>query len=325
MATYLEDNPPKRSQFRRTRKTWTRASDGARITGPSGAIVVHTPENIVDLRPPDDGAENVARFISTRTDAAGSYHSIADSDSVVRVGRYEWQMFGEGTGGNRWALHLAGACKAHQWETLPEWWVVATIRNMAREARQMADWVHQETGVFVPAEPITAAQYRRGEPGFISHGELDPGRRSDPGKEFPWDQFLADYAELDEDGIDWIDALPYEQQIRQLTTRLQRQLIGLGADLGRFGPNRDGVDGDPGPTTLKAAMGRLDHLQATIAQLQLDKEALELRIDNLLAEDNIDTDAAEKFRRIEPFLASALNHHLAWAGDLGEIRESLEG
>src|SRR5690606_10054538 len=36
-----------------------------------------------------------------------------------------------------------------------------------------------------------------GKPGFLAHGDADPGRRSDPGTEapnlFPWDEFLAFY------------------------------------------------------------------------------------------------------------------------------------
>ncbi len=179
MAVYLEDNPPARPQFRTVRR--------AAVTG---AIVVHTAENTPDLVLPDGGAEGVARFISRRTDAAGSYHSIADSDSVVQLGRYEWEMFHEGTGGNRWSLGLAFACRASQWPTLPEAWFGAALRNGAREAARMARWVNDTVGVEVPAERITAVQYRNGRPGFVGHGELDPGRRSDPGSGFPWDEFL---------------------------------------------------------------------------------------------------------------------------------------
>ncbi len=114
MATgiFLEDNPPARTQFRRTRR--------AAVTG---AIVVHTAENTTDTTLPDSGAEAVARFISRRTDAAGSYHTVVDSDSIVDVGRYEWEMFHEGTGGNRWSLGLSFACQASQWTTLPDRWV----------------------------------------------------------------------------------------------------------------------------------------------------------------------------------------------------------
>lgn len=183
MATYLEQHPPRRSQFRRTRR--------AAVTG---GICVHTAENTTDLKLPDGGAEAVARFISTRSNA-GSYHSIADSDSVVRVMPYEWEAFGEGTGSNRWALHLSWACKAHQWAHLPNAWVDGAIRNGATEAARMAHWVKKTRGIIVPARRITLAEYRAGEPGFISHGEVDPGRRSDPGSEFPWDSFLHHFAE----------------------------------------------------------------------------------------------------------------------------------
>lgn len=179
MGVYLEDNPPARSQFRTVRR--------ATVTG---AIVVHTAENTTDTTLPDGGAEAVARFISRRTDAAGSYHSIIDSDSIVRLGKYEWEMFHEGTGGNRWSLGLSFACQASQWPTLPEAWFTGALRNGAKEAADMARWVEQTVGVTVPAQRITPQQYRSGQAGFVGHGELDPGRRSDPGSGFPWNEFL---------------------------------------------------------------------------------------------------------------------------------------
>lgn len=180
---YLDDNPPAVSQFRRTRR--------AAVTG---AIVVHTAENSTDTTLPDGGAEAVARFISRRS-TPGSYHSVVDSDSVVDVGRYEWEMFHEGTGGNRWSLGLSFACQAAQWTRLPDRWVDSAIRNGALEAAMMAAWVKQTVGVTVPARRITPAQYRAGQPGFISHAELDPGRRSDPGASFPWNTFLERFAQ----------------------------------------------------------------------------------------------------------------------------------
>ena len=176
---YLELNPPARSQFRTTRR--------AAVTG---AIVLHTAENDPDLTLPDGGAEAVARFIARRTDAAGSYHSIADSDSIVQLGRYEWEMFHEGTGGNRWSLGLSFACHAGQWATMPDWWVDGALSNGAMEAARMARWVKAQVGIDIPAKRITAAQYRSGEPGFTTHAELDPKRRWDPGFDFPFDRFL---------------------------------------------------------------------------------------------------------------------------------------
>jgi hypothetical protein len=180
---YLEDHPPARTQYRAPRRA-----------AATGAIVLHTAENSTDLTLPDGGAEAVARFIATRTDAAGSYHTVVDSDSIIDVGRYEWEMFHEGTGGNRWSLGLSFACQAAQWPNLPESWVGPAIQNGAVEAATMAAWVKATVGVTVPARRISPAQYRNGEPGFIGHADLDPGRRSDPGAWFPWDRFLEQYA-----------------------------------------------------------------------------------------------------------------------------------
>lgn len=178
MSVYLEDHPPARSQFINPRRAKA-----------SGAIVVHTGESITDLLAPDYGAESLARFISTRTDA-GSYHSIVDADSIVHVGKYEWEMFHEGTGGNKWSLGLSFACRADDWPTLPTWWVNAALINGAKEAVNMIRWVKATTGIIVPANHIGPSDYRSLKAGFIGHGELDPGRRHDPGDQFPWQNFL---------------------------------------------------------------------------------------------------------------------------------------
>ena len=184
MGVYLEDHEPARSQYRNPRR--------AAVTG---AVVVHDTESAADQLGDDSGAEAVAAFISRRTDGAGSYHTLVDSDSIVRVGRYEWEMFGEGTGGNRYALHLSMAYKKAEWATLPDDYRHRTLANAAKAAADMARWAQETEGITIPAKHITPAEYRAGKPGFVGHGELDPDRRSDPGwGDDDWAEFLALYA-----------------------------------------------------------------------------------------------------------------------------------
>lgn len=186
MAVYLEDHPNKtKKQYKFPRSSHV-----------TGAIVLHDAECNPQFKLNADGAaESVAKFISTRSDT-GSYHSIVDSDSICRVCRYEWEAYHEGTGGNRWSLGLSFACRTNTWDIAPVWWIDAILSNGAQEAYNMAVWVRSTTGVIVPAERISAEDYRSGRPGFVSHAELDPTRRSDPGKTFPWMIFLDKFRRL---------------------------------------------------------------------------------------------------------------------------------
>lgn len=180
--TYLEQHPPEIRQFRRPRRA-----------KPSGVVVVHTAESAPDTTGPDTGAENVANFIRTRT-TYGSYHDLADSDSIVHLVPYDAEAYGDGTGSNPHAYHVSAATQAAKWPSLSRGWREATVRNMARAAARYARWLKAEHGITIPARCITRAESEKKTPGFISHGERDPGRRSDPGKDFPWQLFLSEYA-----------------------------------------------------------------------------------------------------------------------------------
>jgi hypothetical protein len=162
---------------------------------PSGVIVVHSAENTQDLVLPDAGAEGVANFISNRTDA-GSYHRIADSDSIVKVMPFEWEAWHDGTGTNPHSIGISGAFRSGEWASIPQDWRDACVINLALAAAEAAAWVQSIRGINIPALRITVDQARARVPGFISHAELDPERRTDPGAGFPWDQFLAAYAWL---------------------------------------------------------------------------------------------------------------------------------
>lgn len=177
---YLIAHPPRQRQFRE------------RGTTPSGVIVIHTAENTPDWVGPDTGAEGVASFIQGRSDF-GSYHLLVDSDSTVRLIPFHLQAYGDGTGSNPHAIHISAATQAAKWSKASPEWRLATARNMGKAAARAAKWLKRTHGVTVPARRITRAQSDARVPGFISHAERDPARRTDPGADFPWDVFLNAY------------------------------------------------------------------------------------------------------------------------------------
>jgi hypothetical protein len=181
MTAYLIANPPRRSQFRVGRRAQ-----------PSGAIVVHTAENTPDLLPPDDGAETVARFIVRRTDP-GSYHQLVDSDSRIELVPFGYEAFHDGTGSNPWSIGLSVATTAALWPSKPAWWRDAAVSNLADAAVDAARWLRSVGAPVPPARRISKAESDARLPGFLAHGDRDPGRRSDPGRGFPWTQFLTLY------------------------------------------------------------------------------------------------------------------------------------
>lgn len=182
---YLDDHPPARTQFRQ------------RYATPTGLIVVHTAESALDAIGEDTGAEGVADFIRRRADP-GSYHRLVDSDSIVPLVRFEMAAYGDGTGSNEFAIHLSFACRAADWPGMDPARREAFLVNGARAAREAAAWLREHHGVTVPARRVTRPQSDQRAAGFISHGERDPGRRTDPGPAFPWDRFLTLYAQEDD-------------------------------------------------------------------------------------------------------------------------------
>lgn len=176
---YLLDNPPRQRQFRRTRRA-----------KPSGVLVAHTGESATSA----DGLA-LARFIQGRADY-GSYHNIAGHRSWLRLVPYDAEAFGDGTGSNSHAIHVSFATKAALWPSMSTSVRQGFVEQGALAAADAAEWLYRTTGVVVPARRITRAESERRVPGFISHGERDPARRTDPGRGFPWDAFLARYAQL---------------------------------------------------------------------------------------------------------------------------------
>lgn len=175
---YLVDHPPRRSQFRAKRRT-----------RPTGATVVHTAEGVLDTVGPDTGAENVAGFIRRRADP-GSYHDLVDSDSAIQLVPYGAEAFQDGTGSNPWAMSLSFALKAADWPRLTAERRDAFLRQGVVAVVRQQRWLRANGYPTTPLRRISKADSDRGVAGFISHGDRDPARRTDPGRYFPWARFF---------------------------------------------------------------------------------------------------------------------------------------
>lgn len=255
MAVYLQENPPAISQYRSSRRA-----------APSGVVVLHTAESIADVNPPDNGAESVARFIANRTNY-GSYHAIVDADSIVQLCEWWWEAWHVGTYKmNYHSVGISVAAEAAKWNRYPSTWVEGAVDNAAKAAARYNQWLIDNHGITIPAKRINVTQAIYKTPGFTTHGELDPSRRTDPGDDFPWDLFLDRYRQHAGGDIDMLN------DAQQATVqRIQRALIDAGYDLGSWG-----ADGDPGPMTEAAILASLDDLSESRTDLARSVNDLKL-------------------------------------------------
>lgn len=159
------------------------------------AIVVHITAGLEDLDAVDDhSAERTAAYAAS-TDRAVSWHSGSDSDTVVELLPAHMTAFHvQGYNSVTFGHEISKAVP--DWRRSPGPWVDATLRTAAGYLGPRA------RSLSVPIRKATKAELDRarssgGAPvGFIGHHELDPKRRSDPGRvgdvdTFPWDRFLA--------------------------------------------------------------------------------------------------------------------------------------
>lgn len=211
---YLEDNKPARSQFRVGRRA-----------KPTGLFVIHTAEGVMDTVGPDTGAEGVARFIRDR-DTPGSYHRLVDSDSIVPLVRLSNEAYGDGTGSNPYAIHVSFACKTSDWAKMTPAKRAAFLRNGAKAVVEGMTWLKREHGITsVPLKRVTKAQSSAGAAGFIPHGDRDPGRRSDPGADFPWAEFFAAIRDLLDPGPKTIHITAFRTAKTRAEKRAAAKLI----------------------------------------------------------------------------------------------------
>ena len=213
---FLEDNPPARSQFRVGRRAPVKP-----------VIVVHTAESGTDTSGPDPKAENVSRFIASRS-TAGSYHLVGDADSIIQLVRFENEAFQDATGSNRWAVGISLAMNAADWSQLESARRDEFVTTAAQMAYLAAKWMKDVGLPFPESRLLTKIESDRANAnGFISHARRDPARRTDPGRDFPWTDFFRRYQQILSDGglVPGRDTL-----VRQI-----QRLVGVTAD-GIIGP-----------------------------------------------------------------------------------------
>lgn len=148
-------------------------------SSPVSAVVVHTAESA----PSSSSATGVGNYFAS-TPTQVSYHTGVDSSRAVAYLPYSHTAF-HTRGFNSRSLGLSFCTQARRWAHADHRsWGEAALAHGAAELAKMCG--HYD----IPIRRISAQQARQGVKGIVSHAQMDPSRRSDPGASFPWDQFF---------------------------------------------------------------------------------------------------------------------------------------
>jgi hypothetical protein len=168
------------------------------------AIVMHITAGLEDLDGVDDhSAENTAQYCRT-TSTEVSWHSGSDTDTWVTLLPATYTAWHASAYNSPTYGHEISK-KHTDWRTMSDRWVASTLFVAAAGLKSVA----QAYGI--PLRKATRAELDReiakgaaGTPvGFISHSEVQPADRTDPGwvngvDTFPWARFFALMTEEDD-------------------------------------------------------------------------------------------------------------------------------
>lgn len=204
MATYFEKHRQRYQQWRAIRRN-------GRTAIPQ--VVVHTYE-----APAGRSAADGAKYLLTRS-TPGSYHWLADAlGGYLHLAPWSAETW-HCVPSNNWSTGISMMAYADQWHRITATQRRNLVNGAALGAHRFSRWCVSQGKGAVPARRITRAQAMAGAHGFISHGEMDPGRRHDPGAGFPWAEFFAEFRRLEAGprgsaptpGEDWLDMATPEE------------------------------------------------------------------------------------------------------------------
>lgn len=184
-------------------------------SGSISCIVVHTTENSLG----DGVAMNVARWQGSTAPSPSSYHKLVDTHNIVQTVRDDHTAF-HAVGFNSRGLGLSFATRAADWGKNS----TADTRMLERGAWVAAQWCKAYN---IPVRWISKAQGERGVKGLITHASVDPGRRSDPGANFPHDRFLKLIeGYMDDKKDDWeVFMMEFTDKEKEFVKRMAQQAV----------------------------------------------------------------------------------------------------
>lgn len=194
-------------------KSWTDANRTA-----VQLVVIHTTEGSARASAAEDGAS----YDQRRADGT-STHYFHDSDSTIQCVHTADQAHTARTQGNRRGIHHELCTRAGS-ATWGDAYHQAMLRLAATQAARDANkWD-------IPVRKLSPVQVADGMKGFCGHADItnafpqDNGTHTDPGKNFPWSQFL-DMVRAEMSGSDDMAEADIVQIVDE---RLDKVLRGIG-------------------------------------------------------------------------------------------------